>query len=345
MQERKKKKNTARYTYNYYDETGKRRSKTFRAPTKAAARRLAEDWEDSHLDGGKPVILLSDALQRYLDVKRGVLSPSTLRSYEGMQRKHFDDIGNISIRRLTTSDVQAWISRLSISGLSPKTVKNCYGLLAAACSMQDESIRFRVQLPQQVRYNNYCPSDEDIAVLIAQIRRDGDRELLRAVLLAAFGPARRSEVCALTAADIKGNAVTINKALVKDDAGAWVIKQTKTFDSTRTIVYPDFVIAELSGISDRLIPHTPDYIGDKFRKTLKRSGLPYFRFHDLRHYGASIMMYMGISTKTVEMRGGWSTNSPILKQIYQNKIDDEMKRETNKINEHFNRQFANLTSI
>lgn len=321
--------------YNYYDETGKRRCKTFTAPTRAQARRLSIEWEEEHLEDGQPVILLSDALQGYIDAKRGVLSPSTLRSYEGMQKKHFDSLGKISIRKLKSQDVQAWVSQLAFSGLSPKTVKNCFGLLTAAVNMYDESVHFKVQLPQQQRYDNYCPSDGDIATLIEAIRQAGDSELLRAVLLAAFGPCRRSEICALTDQDIKGNTITINKALVKDDTGAWVLKLPKTRDSTRKIVYPDFVIEQCKGIKGRLIYHTPDYIGDKFRKLLKQTELPEFRFHDLRHYGASIMMYMGISQKTIEVRGGWSTNSPVLKRIYQNKIESEMRKETEKVIAHF----------
>ena len=336
------KKKNVRYTYNYYDETGKRRTKTFRAPTKAKARLLAQQWEDDNLDNGKPVISVSEALQRYLDAKRGVLSPSTLRSYEGMQKNHFDDLNNVSIRRLTNDKVQAWVSRLTLSGLSAKTVKNAYGLLGAAVAMQDDSIRLRVQLPQMAKFENYCPSDDDIAALIAQIQRDGDGELLRAVLLAAFGPCRRSEVCALTSEDINGTVITINKALVKNSDGRWVLKLPKTKDSTRKIVYPQFVIDQCNGIEGRLIEHTPDYIGDKFRKTLKATGLPPFRFHDLRHYGASIMMYLGISQKTIESRGGWSTNSPVLKRIYQNQIDAEMQKETNKVLEHFSKFSENL---
>ena len=335
------KKKNVRYTYNYYDETGKRRTKTFRAPTKAKARLLAQQWEDDNLDNGKPVISVSEALQRYLDAKRGVLSPSTLRSYEGMQKNHFDDLNNVSIRRLTNDKVQAWVSRLTLSGLSAKTVKNAYGLLGAAVAMQDDSIRLRVQLPQLAKFENYCPSDEDIAALIAQIQRDGDGELLRAVLLAAFGPCRRSEVCALTSEDINGNVITINKALVKDSTGRWVVKLPKTKDSTRRIIFPEFVIEQCKGIEGQLIAHTPDYIGDKFRKTLKQTGLPPFRFHDLRHYGASIMMYLGISQKTIESRGGWSTNSPVLKRIYQNQIDAEMKKETDKVIDHFSK-FSNV---
>lgn len=329
-----KKKKSATYKLNYYDETGKRRCKTFSAPTRKMAKDLAEEWTNTHLDNGKPILYLSEALGRYIETKRGVLSPSTVRCYEGMQKKHFDSIGSISIQRLTKTDVQAWISGLSFSGLSPKTVRNYYGLLTAVL-LQNDIQPPKVQLPQQKQYENYCPSDNDIATLIEQIQRNGDGELLRAVLLAAFGPCRRSEVCALTSDDIQGNVVFINKALVKDVNGAWVVKLPKTKDSTRRIVYPDFVIKELSGISGKLFPHTPDYIGDKFRKTLKQTGLPPFRFHDLRHYGASIMMYMGISQKTIEIRGGWSSNSPVLRRTYQNRIDAEMQKENEKINEHF----------
>lgn len=330
------KKKSATYKIAYKDETGRRRGKTFSAPTKREAKRKAEDWIMDNLEDGKPIINLSDALQRYLDSKAAVLSPSTLRCYEGIQKNHFGSIGSTPIGRLTKADVQAWISGLVLDGLSPKTVKNCYGLLSAVL-VQNDIQPPKVQLPQQRQFENYCPSDSDIAVLLDQIRRDGDGELLRAVLLAAFGPCRRSEVCALTASDVKENVVYINKALVKDSSGAWVIKQPKTPGSTRRIVYPDFVITELSGISDRLIPHTPDYIGDKFRKTLKRAGLPPFRFHDLRHYGASIMMYMGISQKMIEKRGGWAAGSPILRRTYQNTIDEEAQKEIIRINEHFER--------
>lgn len=327
------------YKLNYYDETGRRRGKTFSAPTRRLARDLADDWESVHLYNKKPVISVSDALQRYLDVKQGVLSPSTIRSYEGMQKLHFNDIGDLDIHRLKKEDVQAWVSNLALKGLSPKTVRNCYGFFSAALSMQDEDLHFKVQLPQKQPYQNYCPTDEDIAKLIDQIQRNGNDELLRAVLLSAFAPARRSEVCAICDTDIKGNTIYINKALVKDHNGTWVIKQPKTPDSTRKVVYPSFVINKCKGIKGRLIKHTPDYIGDMFRKTLKQIDVPYFRYHDLRHYGASIMMYIdgGISQRTIENRGGWSKNSATLKKVYQNTLADKERLENEKINAYFER--------
>lgn len=336
------KKKNARYTYNYYDETGKRRTKTFTAPTKTAAKRLSEEWERNNLDNGRPVILVSEALQRYLDAKRGVLSPSTIRLYDSMIKKHFKSIGSVSIRQLTNATVQSWVSNLTAAKLSAKTVKNYYGLLTAAIAMQDDNIRFRVQLPQPQKFENYCPSDAEIQALIAQIQRNGDGELLRAVLLAAFGPCRRSEVCALTSDDIHGTTVYIKRAIVKDSTGAWVIKQPKTSDSYRKIVYPAFVTDLCKGIQGNIIQSTPDSIGDKFRNTLKQAGIHHFRFHDLRHYGASIMMYMGISSRTIESRGGWSPNSPVLKRVYQNTIEEKERQETEKINQYFSQFEVNF---
>lgn len=61
------------------------------------------------------------------------------------------------------------------------------------------------------------------------------------VLLAAFGPMRRSEICALEASDISRNIVHVNKNMVKDEAGGWIIKTPKSYAGDRYIDYPDFV--------------------------------------------------------------------------------------------------------
>ena len=167
-------------------------------------------------------------------------------------------------------------------------------------------------------------------------------ELLRAVLLCAFGPMRRSEACGLVSDDIKGNVVYVKRAVVKAPDGTWVTKGPKTDGSYRKIQFPDFVINSMKGIDGKIIEHTPDYIGDKFRKTLKKMDIPYFRFHDLRHFGASIMMYMGVPQKVIEARGGWSSNSPVLRRTYQNIIEDELEKNNLKVNESFQQTFGDL---
>lgn len=341
------KKKNAHYKYNYYDADGKRHCKTFTASTRAKARQLSEEWEDEYLNGKKrvPMTVLC-ALNAYIDGKAPVLSPSTVRSYRGVVSARIEGrpIADIDVSDLTLSDVQKWVNSEVTDDLSPKSVKDHFSLLRSATKQMTRRLDWdAVALPQPRRFQGHTPTDAEIRQLLDYTRQQSDPTLYRAILLTAFGPLRRSEVCALTNKDIRGNAVTIDKALVRNDAGGWEIKTTKTIDSTRVIIYPDFVIRELSGISDRIVSCNPDALARRFERALKFAKLPHFRFHDLRHYGASIMMYMdGVSQRTIENRGGWSRNSPILRRIYQNTLADKERAETDKINAYFSQFEAQI---
>lgn len=336
------KRKSATFKYNYYDSDGKRHCKTFSAPTRAKARQLAEAWEIDHLDGKKEVqTTVLEAVNAYIDNKAPVLSPSTVRSYKGVVKTRIEEkpIASIKLPDLTLSDVQKWINSEVTDNLSSKSVKDHLSLLRSATKADARRVDWdSLALPQPRRFQGHTPTDAEIQQLLDYTHGQSDPTLYRAILLTAFGPLRRSEVCALTVEDISGNMITINKAMVKTESDTWAIKSTKTADSTRTIIYPDFVIRELSEITDKIVPCNPDALARRFERALKFAKLPHFRFHDLRHYGASIMMYMsGVSQRTIENRGGWSVNSPVLKRIYQNTIEDKQRAETEIINSYFSR--------
>lgn len=59
-----------------------------------------------------------------------------------------------------------------------------------------------------------------------------------------------------------------------------------------------------------------------------------FRFHDLRHYSASIMHAIGVPDVYIMERGGWSSDHT-LKRIYCGAMDDFSQKFTNLTNEHF----------
>ena len=113
-----------------------------------------------------------------------------------------------------------------------------------------------------------------------------------------------------------------------------VLKSPKTESSIRTVVMPDFVIQRISGIEGRIVKMHPEDISKRFAATIKELELPHFRFHDLRHYSASIMHAIGIPDQYIMKRGGWKTDA-VLKSVYRNAIDDEDKKFTQKINDHF----------
>ena len=334
------KKKPAVYRVSYKDETGKWRGKTFSAPTMKEAQIKAIDWERSYKAAVKVNLPVSEAVGRYISLREETLSPSTVASYKDILRVHIEGscIAGKESADLSDCDVQLWVSDLIRKGLGTKTVRNCYSLLASSIRMFTKKT-FDINLGQEQKPDLYCPSNKDVRKLLKWIRDNGRVDLERAVLLAAFGPLRRGEICALTAEDIKGNHITVNKAVVRTELNTWELKAPKTLSSYRTLEMPAFVVEKLKGIDGKLVRYTPHSLGEAFREAIKKSGVPHFRFHDLRHYAASIMNYQGISDKTIQKRGGWATNS-VMKRVYQNEIDLETKRETKQINEYFSKNFS-----
>lgn len=96
------------------------------------------------------------------------------------------------------------------------------------------NLKLNTTLPQKVKNEPYIPSDDDIKKIL-EYSKDTEYEI--PIVLACYGM-RRSEICALTPDDIDGDVVTIDKALVQDENREWVVKMTKTTESTRKIVVP-----------------------------------------------------------------------------------------------------------
>lgn len=273
---------------------------------------------------------LEEAMERYIDSKRNILSPTTIRGYETLLRNAFTDLLYLKTSKINQDNIQNWVNSYSVSH-SPKSVSNAHGFLTSVLAVYEPTLRLRTKIPSQRPRDLYTPSDEDIKVLLKFIE---GTELEKAVLLAAFGTLRRGEICALTDNDIHGNIIVINKSMVRSSSGGFIIKSPKTSSSYRDVEYPEFVIRKFDGVKGRLVKIYPEDISKKFGSILSKAGLPHFRFHDLRHYSASIMHAIGIPDQYIMARGGWKTDR-VLKSVYRNVISDEEKRFTDKINNHF----------
>lgn len=310
-------------------EKKKRIYESFTAATKREAERLAAVWAADRTDRPEDITVM-EAVTQYISLKTPVLSPSTIAGYEKIKRNYFDGIGDVMVPNLSDTGVQAWVGRLA-SKISPKSVRNAYGLLSSVIRTYRPGKPLNATLPASKRPELYTPSDEDIKILLDHIN---GTELEIAVLLAAFGPMRRGEICALESSDISGNVISVTKSMVRDSEGNWHIKQPKTYSSYRKISYPDFVISRIAGIEGRIIKAHPDQITNRFKRAVRFSHLPHFRFHDLRHYAASIMHAIGIPDQYIMARGGWRTDN-VMKTVYRNVIDLEEARQTKRINAHF----------
>lgn len=313
---------------------GKKKWKSFTGSTRAEAEAMACEWKRTHTNRKQASTTVLEALTRYVNLKEPVLSPSTVVGYRRSIRNYFENepIAKIDIQEVRTIHIQNWISDIS-SKVGQKTVRNANALLMSALGMYDIG-PFKVTLPQKTKPSTYCPSSEDMMQLLAYERKHGKRDILIAIMLAAFGPLRRSEICAITDQDIHGNTITISKAMVQNDDGVWVIKEPKTFGSHRSVEFPDFVMRELKGIEGRIVDRTPMSLSDQFNRDLAKAGLQHFRFHDLRHYAASILHAIGIPDLYIMQRAGWSSDY-VMKNVYREVISSEQEKQTVKILDYF----------
>lgn len=263
------------------------------------------------------------AAENYVDMKRNVLSPSTIKEYSGTAGripKWFNDLAASDISQI---EINRLVNELSKTK-SPKTVRNYHGFISAVLGTFNPNLRICTTLPQKVKNEPYTPAREDVRRILEEIR-DTPYEI--PITLACYGM-RRSEICALSPDDIDGDIVHINKALVLDENKKWVVKNTKTTESTRDIIIPEDLADKIRKQGYVYKGH-PNTIYDFLKRTEEKLGIPHFSIHKLRHYFASQMSALGVPEADILKLGGWETDH-VMKSVYRHSMmekEEKSKRE------------------
>lgn len=313
------------------DEQGKRKYKAFTAPTKKQAEYKAAEFMLNKKAAASGNITAGEAIDQYIESKAGVLSPSTLQSYKVLRRNNLQSLMNIKIHALTAAQVQKAISE-DAKRLSPKSVRNAYALLSS--SLKQYGIVFEAMLPQKLKSDIAIPTKQDIDKLL---NADIPQDVRFAILLASSMGLRRSEICALKVADfdLKKKQLRINKAIVRGES-EYHEKTTKTTSGTRTLPIPQIVLAEIekNRLMDPIIKRSPNALTAFFDKLVKRELDAHIRFHDLRHYYASVLLSLGVPDKyAMELMGHSSAN--MLKNVYQHLMQDKKNEVASAIDAYF----------
>lgn len=294
----------------------------------AEAARWAEDKERKNVTDSN--MTFGTALDRYITERSKVLSPASIRKYRSMERNKFGTLKDVKLRKINQSTVQNYIN--SISGeMSPKSVRDINGIITAVLKRYAPEIVFTVTLPKKKRPELYVPTDDDIKVLVSAIK-DTDMEV--PVLLGAFGALRRGEISALNKNDLEGNVIHVSKTMVLDNSGKWIVKSPKSYAGDRYVDVPQFVADAIEKLPDEGVGMTPNKITSRFEHILKGAGLPHFRFHDLRHYNASIQHALGVPDAYIMLANGWG-NDRVLKEVYRHTLTDARKKMSSIAIEHF----------
>lgn len=318
--------------YSHTTPDGKKHYESFTASTKQEAEMLAAKFANNRTPENIFDLTLAQAVDKYIESKTNVLSPSTIRGYRQIQKTYFNDIGKKKVKRLTSLDLQYFISGLS-SSLSPKTIKNIYGLITSSVALFSPEKSFNVTLPTKVNKVSESPSDEQIMALYD----NADEWLKKCIALGAFGGIRRGEIASLKFKDIQGESLYIHSDFVLDEHNNWIYKEIpKTAKSVRAVKLPKEIIDMLSSgrPEEFVLKINPDKISKGFTRLKKKMGIE-IRFHDLRHYYASIGVVIGIPDIYMADFGGWTHNSPVLKSVYQGNIRSISDGYAEQLTSHF----------
>ncbi|NLB91300.1 MAG: site-specific integrase [Clostridiales bacterium] len=322
------------------DSSGKRIYKRFNASSKAAVEFLAASYREEASRRNTPAkITVGEAIDDYISSKDAVLSPKTIKEYKGFRRNYLQSLMRIPLGELTQANIQNAVNT-DAKVFSPKTLRNSHGLLSSALGAAMPDFKLNTTLPMKKKIEISIPTNEEVKTLLASTEKDND--LQKAILLGAFAGMRKSEICALSYNDIneKSNRIKINKAKVQSPTNEWVIKGTKTYSSTREIkVSPEVIQTLLAKQSSMMvIDCSPDALTSRYRRIKNSLGFS-FRFHDLRHYYASVMLSLGVPDKYAMQQMGHGTTN-MLKTVYQHIMSDKKAEIETQITDHFSSFFS-----
>ena len=254
-----------------------------------------------------------DAADRYIESKRNVLSPSTIRGYKSCMGSLSEKLMKQNVHDITALNVQSEINRLSKEH-SPKTVRNYHGFISAVLGTFCPNLKLCTTLPQKIKKEPYIPSDSDIKRILE--RAKGTKYEIP-IVLACYG-LRRSEICALSAGDLDEDIIRIDKAKVLGDESKWIQKTTKTISSTREIAIP-MEIADKIRAQGYIYEGHPNSITLYLGKIEDELGISHFSLHKLRHYFASKMSALHIPEADILKMGGWETDH-VMKSVYRHSM-------------------------
>lgn len=306
---------------------GKRYSKTFL--TKEEAMEWALEIR-SHVPQYNGTLSLAGAIESYIATKENFLSPSTIDGYRRSMWSLPEWFLCLKLQEVDQLALQTCVNEMAETK-SPKYIKNLHSLVCSAIRELRPDARYNTHLPKNSLTEAKIPSIEEIKRLHDAVK---GTELELPFLLAARLGLRSSEICGLTWKSVNGNDLHIFQAYVRGKPGEWVMKSTKTTAGDRHLPMTEDILALIRQIpkeQERLVPMTGMDIYSRWQKVCKRLGVEY-RFHDLRHLNASIMIAEGVPEKYIIDRLGHASHD-MVQRVY----GHVMKEKRAEINEQVNK--------
>lgn len=256
--------------------------------------------------------------------------PTTVVQVDAHLRNHIlPTFGDRTLASLRPTEIQTWV-RGRAEVLAPSTVEVVYRIFSAILgdAVADHLIVRNpakgVRLPRQSRTPIEPPTVEQVEAVIEAIP-----ERYRALVVLAAGTGMRQGEClglSVDRVDFLRRSITIDRQLVLVGTGPPSFGPPKTEASVRSVPLPDVVGVALAAhleqwpagehglvftnANDQAIRRNRFH--ELWRPATKEAGGEGLRFHDLRHFYASLLINHGESVKVVQARLGHASASETL---------------------------------
>lgn len=321
------------------------------APEKMTFAAFVEEWKEKYADSELGIKML-DIYLRF--IKNRILPV----------------FGHMRLDKIQLFHIVNFISDLGKEGsrqdgkngkLSSGTIQYIHRIIA---NIMNKAVEWRllknnpaeIQKPKVKRKEIEVYDEDEVALLFELLEREPMKWRIM-IMLAITTALRRGELIALEWGHVNWTKgiIEVKQSISHSINGQRIITEPKTLKSNRKVSLPDTVVEHLKeyyleALKKRLAlgdawkggdhffvfsndegmayyPETP-YLW--FRAFLKKHGLKYIRFHDLRHTSATLLINKGVHAKLISERLGHSNISTTM-NIYGHALQSADRDAANKL--------------
>ena len=287
---------------------------------------------------------LTDYLKRWLDGKVDI-RPQTRYDYAvRINADVVSAIGHLKLHEISPLIVNELYAKLSRErGQAPRTVRYTHSILhhafeqAVDWGLLGRNPTSRATLPRKVKRRATVLTGEQIAKLLEAAQGDSLCALWSLLLTSGLRP---GEALALKWSDLRDGAVTVQRTLVRNGRGGYMILEgeAKTAESIRTVTLPPTTLQALERHkrlqANQIMALGPRYqrndlifasgigtpfdlgsVRNRWKRLIAKTGLPPVRLYDTRHSHATALLTKGVNLAWVSERLG-HTDVKITKEVY-----------------------------
>ena len=306
------------------------------------AAQLEADLTSQKPDKPDPMIL-SEAIENYIKLKKDILSPSTITGYHSIKKNYLQSIMNEDIYSLNQVKIQNAVNEMAAS-YAPKTVKNSYNLLTKILKTYRPELVLNVTLPTMYQEEVQIPREEDMKKLFKYFYGTPGEVPFA---LASCCALRASEIMGLTwdKVDFESETMMIDTAIVFTEDG-YVKKGAKSRAGKRRIkIFP--TVTEIlkrhrnDGDGIHVSTITSNGLYRRLCTAQEKLGIEHFKLHALRHYAVSVMLSLDIPIKNIAEYVGHADNK-MINRVYGHVMAYRRDEAADKLQDYFSKRISNL---